>query len=428
MCLLQFLVAQTEQTWWLHGGCVHLELSEGTSNTTVYGQLAGTSTSSTSDIVATMEGVGQHVSLFGLRGRGPATEVHQPAVASLPHGPTWFGVIADVDIAPSAPRLMTDDQLADEPAAAVKGGGDEDWWTCSGFSAAYADAKFNGTEAIPFYGKKDSVEECRGACEADQRCTAFLYSGPSPHISPTHQNWASRCYGRRDTKWVLTPMADEYCGCNHRRDPTGCPDPSTGSMASVAVDAGSCLAPHGRTASLGSDRGGCRSAARVAAGVLLSINETHPRAEIIRPLRLSAHRGDWDHLPTEAARLRSLGFTTIQSLLPDLWVQNVTGYNSFSSLVAGRCAAPGCWPGDKGDWGPWERWVADIVSSAPEGVEFDIWCVRPLSLSWCVGTKTSFFKGMSLAPGPGTSGTETSASTWTCGATPSPRRGACGRP
>ena len=98
MCLLQFLVLQTEQTWWLHGGCVHLELSEGTSNTTVYGQLAGTSTSSASDIVATMEGVGQHVSLFGLRGRGPATEVHQPAVASLPHGPTWFGVIADVDI------------------------------------------------------------------------------------------------------------------------------------------------------------------------------------------------------------------------------------------------------------------------------------------------------------------------------------------
>ena len=135
--------------------------------------------------------------------------------------------------------------------------------------------------------------------------------------------------------------------------------------------------------------------------MLLSINETHPRAEIIRPLRLSAHRGDWDHLPTEAARLRGLGFTTIQSLLPDLWVQNVTGYNSFSSLVAGCCAAPGCWPGDKGDWGPWERWVAEgpeCASLAP--MPF----VEPLrdffndhKKSWCVGVS---FAAQAVTGGP----------------------------
>jgi hypothetical protein len=63
----------------------------------------------------------------------------------------------------------------------------------------------------------------------------------------------------------------------------------------------------------------------------------------------------------------------VQSLLPDLWVQNITGENSFKSLVSGRCAAPGCWPGDGGDWRPWQRWVTDIVSAAPAGVAFDVW-------------------------------------------------------
>eukprot|EP01052_Picozoa_sp_SAG31_P013535 SAG31_NODE_816_length_11865_cov_38.805116_2_plen_171_part_00 len=170
-------------------------------------------------------------------------------------------------------------------------------------------------------------------------------------------------------------MVDEFCGCNHKRDPTSCPDPSAGSAsATITVDVGSCLAPNGKTAALrGGGQKNCRTASRVAAGVLLSINETHPRAELIRPLRLSAHRGDWDHLPQQHARLRGLGFTTMQSLLPDLWVQNITGENSFSSLVAGRCSTPGCWPGDSGDWEPWEQWVADIVSAAPEGVDFDIW-------------------------------------------------------
>ena len=87
---------QTEQTGWLNGGCVHLELSQGTSNTSVYGQLAGTHTSST-DIVATMQEIGQHVSIFGLRARGSSMAMRQPVVETLPNA-TWFGVIADVDI------------------------------------------------------------------------------------------------------------------------------------------------------------------------------------------------------------------------------------------------------------------------------------------------------------------------------------------
>eukprot|EP01043_Picozoa_sp_COSAG02_P002489 COSAG02_NODE_57_length_43668_cov_118.217196_26_plen_432_part_00 len=254
------------------------------------------------------------------------------------------------------------------------GGGDE-WWSCSGFSAGYADAKFNGTSVIPFYGEKRSALQCRAACEADHSCNAFLWSGPSPHVSPTHQDWKLRCYGRRDTTWILTPMVDEFSGCSHLRNPKTCPDPQAQSAtaASVTVSARACLARHGKTATTtGNDGSGCRSTSRVAAGVLLSLNETHPHGDMVAPLRLSAHRGDWDHLPAQYSRLRALGFTTVQSLLPDLWVQNITGENSFKSLVSGHCAAPGCWPGDGGNWRLWQQWVTDIVSAAPDGVTFDV--------------------------------------------------------
>ena len=50
-----------------------------------------------------------------------------------------------------------------------------------------------------------------------------------------------------------------------------------------------------------------RQAKRVAAGILLSINETHPRDEVIAPLRLNAHRGDWDIRPRQFARLGIAG-------------------------------------------------------------------------------------------------------------------------
>eukprot|EP01049_Picozoa_sp_SAG25_P006943 SAG25_NODE_545_length_7036_cov_4.224593_8_plen_93_part_00 len=89
---------QTEQTGWLDGGCVHLQLSNGTSNVSVYGQQTGTHAAwPPTDIVATTAGVTEHVSIFGLRARGSSMGMHQPAVASLPNA-TWFGVIADVDI------------------------------------------------------------------------------------------------------------------------------------------------------------------------------------------------------------------------------------------------------------------------------------------------------------------------------------------
>jgi hypothetical protein len=76
-------VLQTEQTGWLDGGCVHLELSKGTSNTSVYGQLAGTHTVwPPTDTVATVEGVEEHVSIFGLRARG---EKLNALVSQFPH-------------------------------------------------------------------------------------------------------------------------------------------------------------------------------------------------------------------------------------------------------------------------------------------------------------------------------------------------------
>ena len=166
-------------------------------------------------------------------------------------------------------------------------------------------------------------------------------------------------------------MLDEFSGCNHQRNPATCPDPRGQPAASIIVSAHTCLAVKGKIADAGGS--GCRSTSRVAAGVLLSLNQTNPHDEVIAPLQLSAHRGDWDHLPAQYSRLRGLGFTTVQSLLPDLWVQNITGENSFKSLVSGRCAVPGCWPGDGGNWEPWQRWVADIVGNSPAGVTFDVW-------------------------------------------------------
>ena len=185
-----------------------------------------------------------------------------------------------------------------------------DWYDVSGVSACY-DATFNGTVDLPFLGMTNVSSECRALCEAYAGCTAYCGAGTSPHVSPTGQDWRQRCYGRLDTKWKLTPMVDEYAGCNYKLDPTGCPNPSNADA--VVVDVSTCLYRNGSP-------GECRTASRVGAGVLLSINETHPKDSLIAPLRLHAHRGDWDHTDVEYARLQRLGFKTVQLLLPDMYV------------------------------------------------------------------------------------------------------------
>ena len=112
------------------------------------------------------------------------------------------------------------------------------WYNVVGMSAC-TDATFNGTRTIPFLGMANVSSECRALCEAFAGCTAYCGAGSTPHVSPTHQDWRERCYGRLDTKWKLTPMVDEYAGCNYNADPAGCPNPAA--VNAVVVDVAACL-------------------------------------------------------------------------------------------------------------------------------------------------------------------------------------------
>ena len=268
------------------------------------------------------------------------------------------------------PRLKAGDEEATPP-------GPGSWYNCISASSCI-DAPFNGSRSIPFLGLHSTADSCRLACEAMPDCLAYCGAGTTPHISPEHNDWRMRCYGRRDTVWKLVPMADEHSGCSHQRNPKTCPDPAPparwDSADSLSVDVGACLHRPGARG----DGGGCRISAGVASGILLSINETHPSPSVIAPLNLRAHRGDYDHLPAQFARLTSLGITTKQVLLPDLWVQEVTGHNSFTTLQpppAGvpACANPGCWPCDNGNCTRWQDFVERTVAAAPAGLMYDIW-------------------------------------------------------
>jgi len=251
--------------------------------------------------------------------------------------------------------------------AAASGPRGGDWYGCTGVSSC-TDAVFNGSHDVPFLGEFGTAAACQAACEAMPGCVAYCGSGPSPHISPSKQNWARRCYGRRNARWQTVKMADEFSGCSHSRAPSWCPDPSRPPRPPppLVVDAGQCLRAPERGGS--AHAGACRRASRVGAGILLSINETHPRDAVVRPLRLGAHRGDWDHLPAQFERLGRLGIRTRQVLLPDLWVQAVTGHNWFTSLNK-----VGDWPGDEGNWTRWEAFVQATVAASPSSLYYDVW-------------------------------------------------------
>ena len=130
------------------------------------------------------------------------------------------------------------------------------------------------------------------------------------------------------------------------------------SQPTVSVDFGSCL-----RASAGAE---CRTAQRRASGVLLSINQTHPRASVVEPLGLRNHRGDFDNLEDDFTRLRSLGMTgSIQSVLMDLFFGR--GFNPPPK----SCST--CWPGDGGQWSNWTDFVQTTVASLPHGAAIDVW-------------------------------------------------------
>jgi hypothetical protein len=242
-------------------------------------------------------------------------------------------------------------------AAAAAASSDSSWYVCSGVSCG-ADAPWNGTETVPFLGIFATFTGCEAACEALPNCTTFCFGGSTPHVGPQKHDWHNRCYGRTDGVWSLRTMADEWAGCNPSRSsrcPAGGALPAAGDA--VVVDVSSCLQRNGT----------CRTASQVGAGVLLSLNATHPRTEVIEPLKLHAHRGDWGVLPAVHERLTSLGITRSEPLLADLWCYKHGCDHGFSSLGDGQ------WPGDNGDWTEWEAFVKDTVQQSPVGVVFDIW-------------------------------------------------------
>ena len=134
---------------------------------------------------------------------------------------------------------------------------------------------------------------------------------------------------------------------------------------SVTVDFSSCLRP--------APGAPCRVAQQVGSGVLLSINETHPRDAVIESLGLRNHRGDFDNLEADFDRLRALGIGgSVQSVLSDLYFGRGMNYPPPSEA----------WPGDDGNWSDWADFVSRTVSAAPEGVALDIWNEPDGSTFW----------------------------------------------
>ena len=102
----------------------------------------------------------------------------------------------------------------------------------------------------------------------------------------------------------------------------------------------------------------------LGSGVLLLINDSHPRAVVVSPLGLRNHRGDFDNTAADYGRLRSIGMNgSVQSVLMDLYFGR-----GMNPPPAGKA-----WPGDYGNWTHWTAFVAETVAAAPAGVSFDIW-------------------------------------------------------
>ena len=152
--------------------------------------------------------------------------------------------------------------------------------------------------------------------------------------------------------------------------------PLTAAPAAVTVDLGRCLpqreagrarragAAAAPSAAVPQPAPQCRAARQVGSGVLLSINQSQPRPEVVAPLGLRNHRGDYDNLPGDYGRLRSMGMDgSVQSVLMDLYFGR--GQNPP--------AVRDPWPGDGGNWTSWIAFVKETVAAAPEGVSFDIW-------------------------------------------------------
>jgi hypothetical protein len=111
-----------------------------------------------------------------------------------------------------------------------------------------------------------------------------------------------------------------------------------------------------------------------ASGILHSFHTQEPPDDLVLPLKLKAFRGRANEnyllLPGFYDRLRRIGVRHIQVVISDSY-----GYpNMFYS-----------WPGDKGDWAPWENTVESVVKACQKQnmeVEYDIWNEPNHSYFW----------------------------------------------
>lgn len=107
----------------------------------------------------------------------------------------------------------------------------------------------------------------------------------------------------------------------------------------------------------------CRRASGIGSGVLLSLNRTQPFGEVVEPLALRHHRGEFtDNLVIE--RYRSFGIESPQVMLAALWCGPGNHFNTLKD---------GDWPGDDGNWSKWEYFIKQVALTAPQEVVFDIW-------------------------------------------------------
>ena len=98
------LIIQTEQAVPIENATstVHLELSGGSSNVTIYGALSCNWWSPPVTSLATAFGLGTGVSVFGLKDRGsPNGGIQQPNTPGLPlpkSGDGWYNLLVDLNI------------------------------------------------------------------------------------------------------------------------------------------------------------------------------------------------------------------------------------------------------------------------------------------------------------------------------------------
>ncbi len=112
-----------------------------------------------------------------------------------------------------------------------------------------------------------------------------------------------------------------------------------------------------------------------ASGFLHSISSTSPEPNLVNPLKPQTFRMS----PTREYGDTENAFNSYERIHNDIDAR------IQASLMASFRDTIGGWPGDNGDWGPWENFIEDIVNDANEAgyiFQWDIWNEANLDNWW----------------------------------------------